>query len=262
LTATVTSGAGIPAGTVTFKDGATVLGAVVLNTSGKATFTTTTLGAGSHSVTAVYSGAFAGSNSAALGLTVTAAKTTTTLVSSGKSSVYSQSVSFTATVAAVAPGGGIPTGTVTFKDGTTTLGAVALDATGKAVFTTRTLSVASHTITAVFSIPSNYATSTSAALTQTVAKDATTILLTSSLIGQSVTLTATVAPAAPGTATPTGSVTFMDGTKKLGTATLDSTGVARFTIALAVGPHNLTAIFGGSTFFLTITSSVLVQTVK
>jgi len=75
FTATVTSAAGTPSGSVTFFDGATPLGPVTLNPTGIATFTTSSLVAGSHSITAVYapSGNFLGSTSSPLTQTVTPA---------------------------------------------------------------------------------------------------------------------------------------------------------------------------------------------
>src|SRR5262249_46064912 len=64
LTATVTSAAGVPTGTVTFRDGATVLNTATL-VNGSATFQTAALAAGSHPLTATYNGsaAFAASTS-------------------------------------------------------------------------------------------------------------------------------------------------------------------------------------------------------
>jgi hypothetical protein len=59
FTATVTAsgtGAGTPTGVVTFFDGPTAIGTGTLNSSGVATLTTTTLGSGSHSITAFYNG--------------------------------------------------------------------------------------------------------------------------------------------------------------------------------------------------------------
>src|SRR5205807_396821 len=64
-------------------------------------------------------------------------------------------------------GSGTPTGTVTFKDGTTKLGTVALSG-GVAKFSTTTLSVATHSITAVYSGDPTFLTSTSAVLSQVV----------------------------------------------------------------------------------------------
>ena len=59
--------AAVPTGSVTFSDGATVLGTVPLNASGVATFTTTTLAQGSHTLTARYSG---DANAAVVAITV------------------------------------------------------------------------------------------------------------------------------------------------------------------------------------------------
>jgi hypothetical protein len=55
FTATVT-GSGTPTGTVTFKDGAAVIGTGALNGAGVATFSTSALSVGSHSITATYNG--------------------------------------------------------------------------------------------------------------------------------------------------------------------------------------------------------------
>ncbi len=75
LTATVTSTAGMPAGSVTFYNGSTSLGVGTLSGSGVATLTTTALPAGTDTATATYAAAgnFAGSSSTAVTLTVGAA---------------------------------------------------------------------------------------------------------------------------------------------------------------------------------------------
>jgi hypothetical protein len=78
LTATVTPAPeGTPAGTVSFFNGSTLLGAAIVNSSGVATFVTTSLASGTDSITAVYSGnaGFATSTSSALAVMVTAAST-------------------------------------------------------------------------------------------------------------------------------------------------------------------------------------------
>src|SRR5262249_13126352 len=118
FTATVTGTGPTPTGTVTFKDGATTLATGQLNGRSQATFTTTTLGAGAHSITAVYGGdgTFGTSTSAPLSQTVNQASTTTTVATSKSPIVFGESVTFTATVAPVAPGAGTPTGTVTFSE--------------------------------------------------------------------------------------------------------------------------------------------------
>ncbi len=91
--------------------------------------------------------------------------TTTTLISSSNPSVFGQSVTFTATVSGDA---GTPSGTVTFSDGSTSLGTAPLSGT-TATFTTSSLAVsASHSITASYSGDTNFTSSTSATLLQTV----------------------------------------------------------------------------------------------
>jgi len=91
---------------------------------------------------------------------------------------------------------------------------------------------------------------------------ATTTTLTSSATsvatGQVLTLTAVVAAASGGTVTPTGSVTFMDGSKILGSGALDASGKTTFpTSSLAQGAHSLSAVYGGSTAFAGSSSSAV-----
>src|SRR5207253_9564357 len=113
-------------------------------------------------------------------------------------SVFGQPVTFTATVAAKSPGAGTPTGTVTFKDGLSTLGTGTLNGSGQAMFTTSTLAVGPHSITASYGGDATFSGSTSSPLTQTVkrARARTTTLVSSSgnpsVAGETVTVTGTV----------------------------------------------------------------------
>jgi hypothetical protein len=120
-TVSANSGAGTPTGTVSFLDGSTPLGQATLGSNGKASFTTSRLTVGNHVITASYLGdnAFAGSVSTALPQAVGKASTSTILSPSVSSPVAYQSVTFTAVVSVLSPGGGIPTGTILFTvDGT------------------------------------------------------------------------------------------------------------------------------------------------
>lgn len=82
-------------------------------------------------------------------------------------------------------------------------------------------------------------------------------------IGQAVKFTAAVAPTLSGGGIPTGTVTFMDGTTVLGTATLDATGTASFSApALTEGTHNVTAVYGGSPLFGGSTSTAVAHVVQ
>ncbi|WP_280695029.1 Ig-like domain-containing protein, partial [Kitasatospora sp. GAS204B] len=165
-----------PGGTVTFKDGTTVLGTATLDATGKATFTTSTLTVGTHTIEADYAGdTNSQASSGTLTQPVTQQATTSVIVSSSNNntSTYGQDVTFTATIHPTTDG--TPTGTVTFKiDGTPlTSGPVTLTG-GQATFHTTTLTAGQHTIEADYTGDTNSATS-SATLTQTVNKAATTL---------------------------------------------------------------------------------------
>src|SRR5207253_7627393 len=127
---------------------------------------------GTHSITAQYLGNtnFIVSTSSAVSQVVNKASTTTSLPSSVNPSVFGQSVTFTATVAVVSPGAGSPAGTVNFLDGATVIGSGTLFASAPfvATFTTSSLAVGAHSITASYAGNANFNTSTSAVLTQQV----------------------------------------------------------------------------------------------
>src|SRR5262245_40162418 len=156
LTAGVTSDAGLPTGTVTFRDGTTVLGTAPVNAAGQATLAVS-LGVGNHELVASFAGTgnFADSTGVA-DVTVNRAATTVSLGSSANPAATGQAVTFTARVAAVAPGAGTPTGSVTFKDGAVILGTVAVRADGTAPLTTSFAATGGHAITAVYNGDPNF----------------------------------------------------------------------------------------------------------
>jgi hypothetical protein len=203
---------------------------------------------------------------------ISKANTTTSVVSSANPSASGQSVTFTATVSAVPPGAGTPTAMVTFLDGTSTLGTASLSS-GKASFSTATLTVGNHTITASYGGDSNFNTSASTAVTQTVngssANTSTSVVssLNPSVYGQSVTFTATVTPNSPSPNNPTGTVTFYDGGVSIGAGTLSGTSSdkAAFTTGtLSAGTHTITAAYtsGDGNFNPSAPSSAITQTVN
>lgn len=201
-------GAGTPTGTVSFLDGATILGSGTLNASGQATLALASLAVGARPITAQYGGdaTFNGSTSAALTQTVNKASTTTALTSSANPSLYGQQVTFTATVSVVAPGAGTRTGTVIFKDGGVAIGTGSLNGAGQATLTTSLLSTGSHTITADYSGDGNFNGSTSPPLGQTVNPAADLAVAKADspdpvLVGSPLTYTVTVTNNGPSTAT-------------------------------------------------------------
>jgi len=270
FTATVNRGTGInaPTGTVSFQEGTTVLGTGAVDGTGKATFQTTALAAGPHSITALYGGdtLYLSSTSSALVVTVTApgpTATTTGLAASTNGSVFGAAVDLTATVAH-STGAAAPTGTVTFTDGATVLGSTAVDAQGSAVLHISTLGVGGHSITASYSGDSNYASSTSSAVAVSVLA-ATTLGLTASatnpVSGTNVTFTATLTTTGS-LSVPTGQVTYSDGATTIGTSAFLDSSVTTFQIStLTVGPHTITAQYAGDAVHAAATSSAVVVTV-
>jgi Bacterial Ig-like domain (group 3) len=165
LTATVTSTGGTPTGTVTFLSNGISIGTGTL-AAGGFTLSTKALAVGANSVTASYGGSadFNTSTSAGVSVTIDKASTNPKVASSLNPSTVGASVTFTATVtSAVGPA----PGTVTFMDGSTSLGTETLSG-GKATLTTAALAKGTHPITVVYAGTADYAASTSSALTQMV----------------------------------------------------------------------------------------------
>jgi hypothetical protein len=186
-----------------------------------------------------------------------AGATSTTLTGTGPS-VFGSAVTFTATVSSAS---GSPTGTVAFLDGSNTLASSTLSG-ATASCTTSALSAGNHSITAVYAGSANFAGSVSSSLALAVSQAASATTLAaggSSFYGQAVTLTATVGSAS---GTPTGSVTFMDGTANLGSASLSGGTAAFTTSSLAAGTHSLTAVYSGATDFTASTSPALTLAVS
>jgi large repetitive protein len=269
----------IPTGVVTFMDGNTSIGAGTLDGTGTTTWTATGLSAGTHSITAVYAGDANNLTSTSTVLTeiVQQIATSTTIAANVNPANAGAMLQLTATVSAVggvtgkSAGPGISnagsfSGTATFQDGATVLGTATVSAGGVATLNISTLSVGAHNITANYGGSTNYATSSSTPMLQTITLATTSTVLASSLTpslaGRSVVLTASVA----GTGgIPTGTITFIDGTGaiSLGTGTLNAQGIATFTLStLAVGQHSIVAVYSGDAKDSTSTSGALLQTVQ
>ncbi len=207
LTATLNSatGTGLGGKVVSFTLDGAFAGTAVTDSSGVATLTgvptSDAVGTDTGGIVASFAGDSTNKLSQNTGdLVVSQSSTTTTLTSSANPSATGSSVTFTATVAAVSPGSGTPTGSVTFMaDGTTITGSpVTLNSSGGATITTSTLTAGAHSITAVYSGDTNFTTSTGT-LTQTVTSSAPAITSASSTTftagtAGSFTVTATGAP--------------------------------------------------------------------
>jgi cellulose binding protein with CBM2 domain/Big-like domain-containing protein/fibronectin type III domain protein len=151
------------------------------------------------------------------------------------------------------------TGTVQFFDGSTAIGTSAV-VSGFARFSTTALTKGTHTMTAVYSGDSADAPATSPSIAEIV-RGISTVSLTSnanpSVVGQSVTFTASVTPS-----TAINTVQFLDGSTVLSTVTLSSGTAVFATTQLAAGAHSITAAYSGDNTDAPATSAVLTQTVN
>ncbi|HZU24736.1 MAG TPA: Ig-like domain-containing protein, partial [Bryobacteraceae bacterium] len=147
-----------PTGTVTFQDTAftgvtpntTTLASNVVLSGGVATFTTSSLPAGSHFITAVYSGGNGFSaGSAMMAQNIHSSASTTQVAAAPNPAAPGQSVTFTATVTP-APAGSPPEEVLTFSEGSNVLAQVPVSSSGVASFSTAALSAGNHTITAAY----------------------------------------------------------------------------------------------------------------
>ncbi len=187
--------------------------------------------------------------------------TTISLFSSRNPSSFNQSMTFLAIVRP-ASGFGFPTGTVTFRDGRTVLATRSLFL-GLATYTTSSLALGSHSITATYNPTGTWLTS-SRSLTQVVNSRSTSTSLSSSRnpsnFGQWVTFTATVTSSF---GTPTGTVTFQDGATELATVPLNASGRATFaTSSLSRGNHTISATYTPSVPTFLASSQSLFQRVR
>ena len=257
-------------GTVSFYNGATLLGTSLPVVNGLASITTTALPVNaSLSLTAVYAGdgvTFQGSTGT-LSYAVSAASTTTTVAALPSSPVFDQAVTFTATVLASNPSAAVVNGgTVSFYDGAISpadlLGVSGAVANGTASITTGVLAAGGHTITAVYSgdgLDFNTSTGTLAPFAVNPAGTSTTVSAApanSDVYGAPVTLTANVAATAPSGATVnSGTVSFYDGAATPAnllavSATVSGGTTSITTSALPVGAiQTITAVYSGAANF-------------
>jgi len=272
FTANVTGAGGTPTGTIQFKVDGSNFGLPVNLIKGCANSTaTTSVSVGNHVVTAVYSGdgnyATSTGNLTGGQAVNPALKSTATSVSSSKNpSDYKQSVTFTATINTISSAAGTPSGTVQFKIDGANFGSAVLVSNGTATSAAiSTLSVGTHTVTAIYSGDANFATSTGTLSGGQKVHGITTITWpykpSPCNWGQPCMFTCQLGWQRSGT--PTGYVTFYDGSNSLGSCNISSNGSASISIGnLGVGSHNITAVYNGDNNNDGCSSNAVIQTIN
>jgi Bacterial Ig-like domain (group 3)/FG-GAP-like repeat len=181
-----------------------------------------------------------------------------TLVRSAASanpSSYGQSLTFAITVSASLPSGIVPTGSVTLSSGSSPIGSGTL-VNGAVTIGAPLLGVGTSALSASYSGDSNFQPHR-VSFNQTVQKANTTVELsaspTSADLNQSVILSANVVSSGDGT--PTGTVSFFNGSSRLGTSSLNASGIATFSVStLPAGTQNIAGTYSGDGNFNTSTS--------
>ena len=246
-----TNGTGIPTGRVFFFIGDTKYSSATLNSSGNATVTLYDVPVGQSDIVVTYLGDPLNLPSASpiAVETVTSnatVPTTTALALSPTTSIIGSAVTLTATVAAPT-GSAVPTGEVDFFLNGYKLGSGTLSANGQATITSSAIPAGVNDLYAIYRGNTTDETSTSSTVTETVNLNTSVLNLTSSAAsisyGQSVTFTATVV-VPDGIAT--GKVHFYFGNSDVGSAYLNSNGVATLTLSnLDPGTASLYATYSG-----------------
>jgi len=149
----------------------------------------------------------------------------------------------------------VPSGTVQFFDGTTSLGTATVNSSGVASITLSGVSAltgGTHTLTAKYSGDSTFTALTSSPITQVVSKVSSNSVIKTTVSSSAnpaiygTTITMTVKLTSSLAAIPTGTVTLMDGNNTVGTLTLNSSGSASIQLqALIVGTNNLVFSYSG-----------------
>lgn len=161
----LTGSTAVPQGTVSFRDGAAILGSGSLDGTGSATLTTSALTVGTHAITAQYTGSSDAnaSSSSVLTQVVNPVSTTVNLTAIPNPASVGQQVTLTALVTG-SLGGSPSSGTIRFSDQNGAIGTATVNA-GNAVLATSSLTAGTHSITATYSGSGSFAGGASAPLT-------------------------------------------------------------------------------------------------
>ena len=245
--AVTSSSAGAPnaTGSVSFTDGNTLLATIAVDANGRASYTTSSLSAGSHTITATYSGgANYGSGSASKSITLAPVNMNV----SCWNSTFPYGGNYQCSVG-VSVASGAPTGSLTYRLDNGTAVAVPLGS-GSTTFTITKPAAGNHSLTLAYTQQGNSTPAATQAETFTVTPAPAAVQMTPSTYyasaGTAITFAAAVTSSSAGVPNATGSVSFTDGNTPLATIAVDANGVANYsTSSLSTGSHTITAAYSG-----------------
>jgi hypothetical protein len=265
-----------PTGTVSFTSNGNPIASCTTQAVGatthQATCVTSALVATSDTIGATYAGDsnFATAGASPIPQTVIALTATIGLtVSPSSSTYYGDTVTFTAQLSNATFTPVVPSGTVNFTTGGSSItgcSAVPVNATGKAICSTTSLTPGSDAIAATYSGDSNFTVSAPATATQTVTARTTTAAANASLYyspgSQVVPLTATVTSSAGTVNAGTVTFTLLNGSTVIGApvtsgAVTSGAAAASYTLpaGLNAGAYTIQAVYNAANYFVTSTDS-------
>lgn len=276
FTATLTgpTGAPVPSGTVQFSIDSTPAGSPITLAAGTASYTATTLTAGSHAIAAAYSGDAnynAANSTSTVSIVTKGANTATLALVSASTAAPGSTTTLTGTLS-VDSLGPWPTGSITLMDGSATLASSTLTSSPPFNFTfnvntpSQPLANGPHSLTLVYTGDAHWAPATSGPQSVTINQGATDTTIAASAdtiaAGTSVTLTAAISTSLS-TPNPSGTVQFYNGGSALGSPVMLVSGTATYTTSsLAAGTHSITAAYSGDATFTSSTSPAITITVQ
>ena len=261
-------------GTITFRDGSTVLATVPVDASGRATYSTSALALGSHAISVTYDGSSAYKTSTSSNYTTTVSNTTVAFGSVYSTGLVNQPATWTAKLNGSLLNNTPRTGTLSLVDGSTTITSIDITQVSPNSSGYYSLSVAgglslgSHSIKIVYSGDANYSSISTGTYSHTVVATTNTYVYLQSYAGsitagQMANYTAYVYPSGVPSSVTSGTITFRDGSTVLATVPVDATGHATYgTNQLSMGNHPITVSYDGTGSYNASTSSTYTTTVS
>jgi sugar lactone lactonase YvrE len=223
------------------------------------------LTAGTHILTAVYSGDKNNPSGTSLPVTVTVSPVPVTLSASCWNASFPYGANYQCTVN-LSSNAGAAQGSITYTfDGASPV-TVPLS-NGNAQFTLTTPNVGTHTVVIAYAQQTNYAAAKSQTETFTVTPAPVNVSLTPSTwyttVGTSITFQVAVSSWSAGPPNATGSVSFYNGATLLSTVRVNASGQASYTTSsLPAGSQTITATYAGGTNYSSGSSSVTITIVR
>jgi sugar lactone lactonase YvrE len=249
-------------GTVQIYDGATLLSTQSVQGGGCAYwYISPGLSAGTHSLTAVYSGDKNNPPATSAPVTVTVSPVPVTMAVACWNASFAYGANYQCTVN-LSSNAGAAQGSITYSlDGGSKVSVTLSN--GNAQFTLTKPNARTHTVVVSYAQQTNYAAASSQTETFTVTPAPVIVSLTPSswyaYPGTSLTFQAAISSSSAGAPSATGAVSFYDGAKLLSTVPVNASGQAAYaTAGLSAGIHTITAVYAGGTNYASGSSSVVI----